>query len=587
MQKKLYVFILSVAMSVPMSAQRLTGSVDAYGSWNFDKGHKENAAMTLHFDSTLYYVHMGVRGSHNYTPTTEYTRILSESIEKQNMSVKTDANQLDTRKWNMSANLDFGYHLSRNDLLTVRAEYAYDDTRKNELLISNRYLLATNPDLTIRMDTLLGDQHDRTLAQRHTIKARMDYKHQFSVSNWLYLSLDTYQAFGGDGKQRELSGNMFANSRNYTDANVLSERNYQLSLHYDDEKLCGVERLKLKAGIDLLFDNDGDQYRADYNEPGLRDTTILRFHRSYLSQFTEPFVNLQYSIKGWNFAIKERPQLYSNLQWEMLNVQSPQLLNSRTQFANITEANIGYRLKERHRFELSYNYNVVRPDYKQFSTMMRLSNSEGEFIQGNDSLRPEKRHKANFRYSYKKDEHMLTSLDVFYLHRKDKIEKVVVVNETSNKEIKTLKTFANANVQQGVGGTLRLKLKYEAVEAEAWSSVTWEHFTYYSGAKPKDEVNYQLGLWLNAHLNKWIDLTSSMVYVSPTQSAFTEKNEYIGADLRMTYKSPVGLKIFIEANDIINKPRTETTWNESMTYMKVKEVVENRNCLGIGVRYDW
>lgn len=585
--RKIVLLMLSVLTSVAVSAQKLTGSVDAYGAWNFDKGHKENAALKLNFDSTLYYVHVSVGGSHNNTPTTELTSILNENVEKRNMSLKSDTNQVNTRKWNINARLDFGYNVTSNDLITLSAQYAYDDVHKVEQLTSSRYMVETNPDFTIRLDTLFGNQSDWTQTKQHNIKVAMDYKHRFSATNSLLLLLGTNQAFGGEGKQRELNGNMFAKSRNYTAGNVLGESNYQVSLHYDDQKLGGVENLKMKAGIDLLFDNDGDQYRADYNEPGHRDTTILNFHRSYLTQYTEPFINLQYSIKGWSFSVKERPQIYSNLQWEMLNVPSPQLLSRHTQFANLAEANIGYQLKERHRFDLSYNYNLVRPDYKQFSTMVRLSNSEGEFIQGNDSLRPEKRHKVNFRYSYKKDKHILTTLDVFYLHRKDKIEKVVIVNETANKEIKTLKTFTNANVQQGIGGTFRLKLNYEAVEAEAWSSMAWEHFTYYSGAKPKDEISYQLGLWLNAHLNQWVDLTSSMVYVSPTRSAYNEKNEYIGANLRLTYKSPVGLKLFVEANDIIDKPRTETTWNESMTYMKVKEVYENRHCLGVGIRYEW
>lgn len=585
--RKIVLLILSILTTAAASAQKLSGSVDAYGAWNFDKGHKENAALKINYDSTLYYVHVGVGGSHNNTPTMELTSILNENVEKRNMSLKSDTNLVNTRKWNLNAYLDFGYNVTSNDLITLSARYAYDDVRKEEHLTSSRYMVETNPDLTIRLDTLLGNQRDWTQTGQHDIKVAMGYKHRFSATNSLYLMLSSQQAFGGEGKQRELNGNMFAKSRNYTAGNVLGESNYRVSLHYDDQKLGGVENLKMKAGIDLQFDNDADQYRADYNEPGRRDTTILDFHRSYLTQYTEPFVNLQYSVKGWSFSVKERPQVYSNLQWEMLNVPSPQLLNRHTQFANLAEANIGYQLKERHRFDLSYNYNVVRPDYKQFSTMMRLSNSEGEFIQGNDSLRPEKRHKVNFRYSYKKDKHILTTLDVFYLHRKDKIEKVVIVNETDNKEIKTLKTFTNANVQQGVGGTFRLKLNYEAVEAEAWSSMAWEHFTYYSGAKPKDEISYQLGLWLNAHLNQWVDLTSSMVYVSPTRSAYNEKNEYIGANLRLTYKSPVGVQLFVEANDIIDKPRTETTWNESMTYVKVKEVYENRHCLGVGIRYDF
>lgn len=587
MVRKSFILVLVLVLSVAVSAQKPTGDVDVYGGWNFGKGHKENVALNLKFDSTLYYVHVGVSGGHNYNPTLELTSILNENAKDQNMSLKSDTNQIQTRKWNFRAYIDFGFHLTSRDLLTVDAQYEYDDTYKTENLNSTRYMTEVIQNQTYRVDTLFGWQNDQTVTNHHDLKAALGYKHRFSPTNMLSLSLKMHQALGNDGKKRELTGNMFANSRNYTDNNYLEEGDYRLQLHYDDKRLGGVDHLRMLAGVDLLFDNDVDRYRADYNEPGRRDTTILNFHRDYLSQYTEPFIHLQYSIKGWEFAIKERPQIYSNLQWERHDVVAPLLLNRHTQFANLAEVNIAYLLRARHRFELSYSYNVVRPDYKQFSTVMRLSNSEGEFIQGNDSLRPEKRQKVNFSYTYKKDQHLQTRLDVFYGHKKDKIEKVVVVNKTMNKEIQTLKTYTNADIQHSVGTNLRLKLNYEALDAETWAGLTWERFTYYSGKKPKDEVSYQLGLMLNAHLNKYVDMQSSLVYVSPTRSAFTEKNEYIDANLRLTYKSPVGVNLFVEAKDIINKPRTEITWNESMTYMKIKEKVENRNCLGVGISYNW
>lgn len=584
--RKTIILLLTVLSCAALSAQTLSGSVEGYGGWNFGKGHKENLGLRINLDSTLYYVHVGVGGGHNYSGTTELTNILNENAKDKNMSQKMDTNQVQTRRWNIHANVDFGYYLTSHDLLTMMAQYSYDDTRKTEQLSSSRYLAETDAEMYVHLDTLLGRQSDYTQGGQHDIKAALGYQHRFSKTNLLSFNLSTNQAFGGERRQRELSGAMFAKSRNYTAANILGESRYKIALHYDDKQLGGVENLKMKAGIDVLADNDADHYRADYNEER-RDTTFLNYHRAYLSVYTEPFVHLQYSYKGWDFSFEERPQIYSNIQWDMLAQQSPLLLHSRTQFANLAKANIGYELKTRHRFDLSYSYDVKRPDYKQFSPMVRLTNTEGEFIQGNDSLRPEKLHKVNLRYSYKKDEHILTTVDIFYGNKKDKIEKVVIVNETSHKQIETLKTFTNDNLQHQLGGTLRLKLNYDALEAEAWSSMAWERFTYFGGKKPKDELSYQLGLVLNAHLNQWVDLTSSMVYISPTSSAYNEKNEYIGANLRLTYKSPVGVKVFIEANDIINKPKTETTWNESMTYMKVKEVYENRNCIGLGLRYEF
>lgn len=566
------------------SAQQLTGSVDAYGAWRFNNGHKETASLSLNYDSTLYYVHVGIRGSHDNSITTKHTNIVKGKAEMRDLSLKSDESNIAARDWGIGANLDFGYHLTTHDLLTMSVQYVYDNIQTAEQLTSSHYQAKTDAEMHVYLDTLFGNQNDRLLGQQHNINAALNYRHRFSETSSLSLSLCTKQTLGGEDRQREFGGVMFAGNRNITAANILGESNYQLSLHYDDKQLAGIENLKMKAGIDVFADNDDDRYRADFNGPD-RDTTYLNYFRSYLLLYTEPFVHLQYRYNDWEFSVMERPQLYSNLQWNMLAAAS--LLHSSTQFANLAKVNIGYRLKTRHRFDLSYNYDVKRPDYKQFSPMMRLTNDAGEYIQGNDSLRPEKLHKVNLRYSYKKDEHILTTLDIFYGHRKDKIEKVVIVNETANNQIQTLKTFINDNLQHQLGAMLRLKLKYESLEAEAWSGMGWSQFTYYSGKKPKDEISYQLGLKLNAHLSQWLDLASSMVYISPTSSAYNEKNEYIGANLRLTFKSPVGVKVFVEANDLINKPKTETTWNKDMTYMKVKEVYENRNCLALGIRYEW
>lgn len=584
MKRQVY-FILFILTSLTVSAQKLTGSMDAYGAWNFDKGHKQNAALRINYDSTLYYVHVGVRGGHSYTPTTEYVSILNEASEKLNLSLKADTTSILTREWGIGADFDFGYHLSSRDLLTMSLQYTYDNVRTTEQLSSSRYAAEADVDMIVHLDTLFGNQNDWTRDKLHDLRTAIDYQHRFSETNSINLSFCTKHILGTEARKRELDGAMFANSRNVTAANTLGESHYQVSLHYDDKQLAGVENLKMKAGFDLFADDDDDRYRADFNDKQ-RDTTFLNYFRSYLSLYVEPFIHLQYKYKGWEFSLMERPQIYSNLQWDMA-VSSPTLLHSHTQFANLAKANIGYTLRNRHRFDLTYSYDVKHPDYKKFSPMLRLTDDEGEYIQGNDSLRPEKIHKINMRYSYKKDEHILTTLDVYYSNRKDKIEKVVIVNETQHKQIETLKTFTNDNLQHQLGTTLRLKLNYEALEAEAWSGMAWTRYTYYSGKKPKDELSYQLGLMLNAHLNRWVDLTSSLIYISPTSSTYNEKNEYIGANLRLTYKSPVGVKVFVEANDIINKPKTETTWNKSMTYMKVKEVYENRNCLGVGITYDW
>lgn len=587
MLKRTYILVLCIVASMGLWAQRFTGSMDAYGAWNFDRGHKENAALKLNFDSTLYYVHVGISGQHNYAPTTEYTSIVNDNAAKDNMSLKIDTNQVQSRRWNMGLDFDFGYRLTSKDLLTIQAHYDFDDTHKTEKINSSRYQAHNKTDYSLSMDTLFGKQHDWTLDQRHSLDMTFGYIHRLSQTNSVSLSFSTVQNFGGEGRDREVRGNMFTHNRNYKENNVLGESRYLVSLRYDDQQLAGVENLKLQTGFDLLFDEDVDRYRADCNEQAQADTTFLNYNRTYLTQYTEVYANLQYQIGGWRFGIKERPQVYSNLQWELLDQPSPKQLSRYTNFANIAEASIGYQLNQHHQFDLVYNYDVKRPDYKQFSSIIRFTSDEGEYLRGNEYLRPEKRHKLNFRYSYQKDEHLLTLVDVFYANKKDKIEKLVVVSQTQSKEIETLKTYTNSNIQQSLGGTLQLKLNYEFLESKLWSSIVWERFTYYSGKSPKNECSYQMGLWLNAHLSKAVDLTSSLTYVSPTASAFSEKNEYIGANLRLTYKSPVGINLIIEANDIINRPRTETTWNESMTYMKIKEVYENRNCLGVGISYKW
>ena len=52
-----------------------SGQVDASGSSNYQKGHKEDLGLKMQFDTTKFHVGFHVSGGHYYCPTTEIVGI--------------------------------------------------------------------------------------------------------------------------------------------------------------------------------------------------------------------------------------------------------------------------------------------------------------------------------------------------------------------------------------------------------------------------------------------------------------------------------------------------------------------------------
>ena len=57
-------------------------------------------------------------------------------------------------------------------------------------------------------------------------------------------------------------------------------------------------------------------------------------------------------------------------------------------FQNLLNANITYRIDDRHRLTLDYGKSISRPDYKKLCPTLMIGNSEGEYFIGNSRHAP-------------------------------------------------------------------------------------------------------------------------------------------------------------------------------------------------------
>ncbi len=576
----LLLFILS---STIVARAQLSGELDAKGAYNLQHGHNEALGLKLQWDTTRYTLRVGLNGGHDFIPTNEYVDIEDAKKESHYVS-QYEERVISPRSWQVGGFLNLNYRVTDRDRIEFGGKYGYTDcSTHNQLQMAKlkHQLLSGN---VLQTDTLFGDQLDSTRYRMHAWSARLYYEHLFAKGKTLGVAASTDSRMSGETMQRRLAGNLYATEQDYATRAYLGEQDYALQLHYNDDRLGDVEGLKLSTGLDAFFNYDLDEYHADYGGGAKSDTTLGGDY-TYLSQFTEPFIKLRYQIRGWEFNVEERPQVYTNIHWNMELSQYGTIVHRQTRFNNIAKGIVAYTIRERHRLEAGYQYTVVQPDYRKFSPIITMTGSNGEFLVGNPDLRPERSHKANLRYTYTRD-HIKTIADIHYRHTYDRTEKVTEKLPSQGEVIRTLKTWVNTQNQSSLGGTMRLRINYERINAEIWGGVNWERFTYIN-KNPKTEINYNIGLSMDARLNNIVDVRALVAYNSPTRSAFTEKNEYVDANLRMTFHLPERVNLYVEATDIVDMPRTEINWNAELTYMKIKTVQRNRRCIGLGLTYNF
>ncbi len=580
MKAKITAIIFVFFSTVPLFAQ-LTGMVDGSGLWNFSNGHKEDVALKIKYDTAKYHIGFNLEGGHHYVPTQEYS-LTTEMKQRDSFYGKTETKNLFDRNWNVKTGFDFGFDIHPQDKLKVSLQYQYSGSKDHPELATVRY--------EQNGDSANGNQVDSTSMRCHKLTPNLEYVHTFAKQdNKITLTGFSLINLKYEDMLRNTTGKFYSQDKRYSTANSINDADSKLTLHYDDKSLAKVENLVLGTGLDFIWHTDMDIYTGrNYVGGQWRDST--RLDRSYLynSFAIEPFINISYKYKGLEVYVNERVQwYYHELMDQLTERKSEEYQFRKSQFQNILAGGIGYRFNSRHLLSLDYKRTLSRPDYEKLNPAVTLGKSDGEYFIGNPDLRPQTTDDAGFTYAFTA-EHFGVDLTLGYRYTKDKVEKVITDNVPEDKKLGDgiYFTYINANQQHTGGAKLNLKVDYDAVKAKMWVATFYDTFIK-NGKVDKTDFNYEVGISLDAALTPTLHLNSDLTYRSAKQSAYNLKGEYIGANIKLVKTFIKTLDLYIQVNDLVDKPDIEQTWNEAYTYYKETDKYLNRRSILIGLTYNF
>lgn len=577
-------FLLALFFPLSTFAQ-LSGNVEGGGSWNFDKGHKEDVKLNLRLDTTKMSMAFNISGGHKYNPTTETTSIL-DMKDKNSAYSKYENKALYKRNWYVNTGLDFKFKLTSQDNLNMGLQYGYKGDKDHPLLSSSRY--------TLSADTILGTQQDTSNTREHIFKPKLAYTHVFTKSdNKIYVGITGLIDMKEEGFNRITQGKFYSKNRYYTTLSSLNDVDTRIEAYYQDASLGKVKDLNFKGGVDFVWHNDVDIFAGWNNVNGQwRDSTNLDRSHLYSSFALEPNVSISYKYKGFEFYVNERVQWYHHQLINRLNEKTSlnQYEFRRSEWQNILSANVGYKFNTRHRLDLTYQRLLERPNYEKLNPAFIIGKSEGEYFKGNPNLRPTTKDEVGLTYGFMA-EHFGTDLTMGYRYTKDKVEKMLDVAKADS----TIFTYINTKKQHTGGLTLDLKVDYEAVKAKMWLGTFYDMFVKDDNTIDKTDFNFEVGMSLDAYLTPSMKLSSQLLYRSAKASLYNLKGEYIGADISLTKTFTIEpyathhalsfLDLYVKVSDLVDKPDYEQTWNADYTYYKVIEKTLNRRSINIGINY--
>lgn len=581
--KKLFSVLIILLLTSSLLSAQWEGSLKADGGWNFKQSNTENADFKLKYTGKKFHIGTDLYIGHGFQPYSQVTSILDGKKEKSEY-YKGEDKAMNPRNYKTGITFDFGYIFNPDNVLSASLGYGFSGKDEKSKLETERYN-------GLSRDAIKGTQIDTAFLQSHKINGILAYSHKFDSRPDARLDIALSEMIGvsADANRRITSGAFYANPKNYKTYSNLNDFNTKLSASYSDVFKFKKSRLKLKAGLDYISNQDLDGYSAKTFVQGQwRDSTAYKQSYFYNSQSAEPYADLTYSIGKFDFYVKERGQIYWHAILDKLDEKKRQEdlvgLFDKYDFKNLLAAGINCRINDRHRLALDYDRTISRPDYKKLCPTLMIGNSEGEYFIGNPELLPEITDKINLGYVYTRDI-FVTSLSLNYRNKRNTAEKVIDLEKSkdiTDPVVKTIYTWINNKSQDSFGAKLDLKMNARIVKARIWAGFNYDIYGNNNKAN-KEDFNYELGTSIDVLLNETTKFCSSLVYISAKESAYNIKGEDILADIRFSKTLLKGFDLYVELKDIVDKPIYEETWNADMNYLKVSSKTPMHRAMLIGI----
>lgn len=585
--RKLLIAFAAILWSIGAFAQ-WTGSVQANGGLHqkVDNIRGGDADLDLKFrhKGKKHWAGINLYGVYGCIPSNEEntTRDFSQSGRE---IYKTENSDILDERFKVAAGLDFGWRFNeKNELgLTLGAKYGGAGTmtqqqiqKSQESVVSTGYQLDTVARINWGGDAVLK------------------YVHSFNRDSRIVASAKALFEEDGDMKFRrtfnDAGSPVFDKTKFYEIIASLNSLDMSGNVEYQSDHFF-TDGLRFKGGANIAINTDLDVFAGLNNVHGeWRDSTVMAQQYFYHYRQIDAYAEASYAIRGFSVNVRDNLQYYRDYLFDQLNVEENTLnaVFDKRDWQNMISAELAYRFNGHHRISAVFSHSIVRPPYRKLCATVTIGDSEGEYYRGNPDLKPEVIDRIRLGYTISNG-HVNSEFSLSYSEKGNTAERIAVQvddKDPSMKDVTTLYTWVNSQRQTVLTPRMDVSIDYSAIAAKIWAVFNYEHFYYLKNA-PRAHSNYEMGMRLDASLTSSTRLSGTLSYSSENIRAFNNTSEYVGAAFRLSQRIIKGLEIYLEGKDLVDKPRTEETWNESFTFYKKKTRLLNRSAIRLGISYNF
>lgn len=577
---KLYILCIVFLLSAhcPTLAQ-WSGSAEGLGTWNLHQNNTENAKLNIKYEAKKTYLTANMLVGHDYNEHNESTDIL-DAKKTDNIYMSDEYKYLKPNTFNWQGGIELGHQFNKLNMLNFTGGMKL--AKEKDMPITYNY--KTNTSLY----SLKGIETDSTTNTLRNIALELKYTHLFnSKGRKLQFFAGTNIELQTKNLDRTTSGSYYTNPKTYFTESQWDDYVSHFMLSYDDNEFFGIQGMNATAGLEYYLNIDDDHYNGStWTGSTWKDSIDLRQYFKYINYTGNIYINAHYQKDNFDFGLKECLQFYNHSLSDEVGSSASQLQFDKNDLQNLLSAYASYKINKSHLISFNYSRSILRPEYKKLCATLTIGKSEGEYFRGNPDLKPETTNMFNLTYKHT-NEHFTTTVGSTYQIKRNTAEKIIdIIPSQTTTHINTLYTWANTQKQQTLITNLKFTADYDELKASVWANMLYNVFDYKEKERKKEE-SYEFGLDMTAMLTKTFIFYAQLQYQGAMQSAYNSKGEYVGGNLRVTKYINKNLELYLEVKELIDKEQYEQTWNEELTYYKVKRTIPNRRALALGVKYHY
>jgi len=438
------------------------------------------------------------------------------------------------------------------------------------------------------------EQKERGEYVKFHLNPRLSWEHKFLESgesrlltslSWKYVK-DTRETDYGLMKCRyeevfrDTTWNIYRLTPQYID-DVL-----RFDVRYSDKNFCGVDRLDVDFGLNLVKNGDRDSYSGATlvdgewkditHEDIWVDSLSLRKSYNYLYFLVEPVLHASYRVENFHFDWSFSPQYFTDRL--ISSDQSERLDPGRIDM--VADLNSWWEPSNHHKLGMLLYKHIERPEYLQMCNFQRPDIFSNNYRRGNPSLKPTSTScfSAQYQFSWNR---FSTALELGFKVKYDQIAQTYNMEEFDGKSVRV---FTWINAGESNTKNVRLTMRWSGKIINAFATVNANHFMGYDkeGLHATESNDLEAKGSVSANLPWGINVQVNGRYQSKIVRVYGSMSSYVELSARIS-KNFKHFGLFLDGGDLLDKPIETGTCSEDESEWRLIETTNNRRIIRLGL----